>query len=73
LQVVIQIINALHLLALEASGNRAGGFLPATYTRYYYPPFSISIFRLLLCFQSANHACDKKLETLLFLVIYQKN
>jgi hypothetical protein len=29
LQVVIQIINALHLLALEPSGNRVGGTLPA--------------------------------------------
>jgi hypothetical protein len=43
-QVVIQFINALHLLALEASGNRADGFLTATYTRYCSPPFSISIF-----------------------------
>jgi hypothetical protein len=59
LQVVIQIINALYLLALEPSANRVGGFLQATYTLYCSPPFSIAIFRWLPCFQFAKHACDK--------------
>jgi hypothetical protein len=49
LQVVIQIINALHLHASELSGNPVSGTLTATRHPLLFSAFSVSIFSFFHC------------------------